>query len=238
MLFVPQAPQSSPYRRAEFDIQLAIPPTHSVCGMEICMKKIFFILVGVIAVIISCKRFNNTEDISMQKDIAKRILRFHVVANSDSEEDQALKIKVKDAVITYLSPLLSDSQSLEESISIAEQNYDSINDIARHVIVSEGYDYDVKCCIERTIFPVKCYGDVALPAGEYTALNIQIGNSAGKNWWCILYPPLCFVDASSGVVPDSSKEQLQDTLTEEEYRSILNEPEKLSFDFKYLKFLK
>ena len=202
------------------------------------MRKLFFIFVGVVAIMTSCKYFNNPEDISMQKDIARRILRFHVVANSDSEEDQALKIKVKDAVVTYLSPLLSDSQSLEESISIAEQNYDSINDIARQVIVSEGYDYDVNCCIESTMFPVKCYGDVALPAGEYTALNIRIGNSAGKHWWCFLYPPLCFVDASSGVVPESSKEQLRETLTEEEYRSILNEPEKVSFDFKYLKFLK
>lgn len=204
------------------------------------MKKIFYIA----ALIILVGLYNNYTpssacNSSMQKDIAGRILRFHVVANSDSDEDQALKLKVKDAVVTYLSPMLSDSDSLDKSIKIACENYDNINAIASQVIKSEGYDYSVTCSVEETVFPVKCYGDVVLPSGKYTALNIKIGNASGKNWWCILYPPLCFVDASSGIVPDSSKKQLKETLTEAEYRSIINEPEDtdVSFRFKYLTFL-
>lgn len=207
-------------------------------GTEIYMKKIF-ILLPLIAVIFILYTNNTTPEGSTnyQEDIANRILRFHVVANSDSEEDQALKIKIKDAVVEYMSPLLKDSDSLDTSIHIAKANFNSIESIAKKIIAENDYNYDVSCNIEDTVFPVKCYGDVVLPSGKYTALNIKIGKAKGKNWWCILYPPLCFVDASSGVVPESSKKQLQETLTEEEYRSILDEPEKVTIRFKYLKFL-
>ena len=163
--------------------------------------------------------YSNT-DPDIQADIAKKILRFHVIANSDSEEDQSLKLKVKDAVVEYLKPLLSDTMTLDESESVVNAHLSDILDLASAVISENGYEYSVSGEITECYFPVKSYGDIVLPAGNYTAFRITIGNADGKNWWCILYPPLCFVDASYGIVPDDSKSLLKNVLDEDEYISI------------------
>ena len=148
--------------------------------------------------------------------IAGDISRFHVLANSDSQEDQRLKLKVKDGLVEYLKPLLSQAKSAEESRAIIESNLSNIQNEAERLIVREGYSYEAGVEMTTCYFPIKTYGDCTFPAGEYEALRIRIGDARGKNWWCVLYPNLCFIDSLHGVVPEEQKQALRNVLTEEE----------------------
>lgn len=171
----------------------------------------------------------------IQEGIAGEIIRFHVRANSDSEEDQALKLKVKAAVIDYIKPRLENAQSIDESRMILENEKENISATAVGTLRALGSEDDVYVYFETSYFPMKSYGDITFPPGEYEAFRVDIGEAKGNNWWCVLYPPLCFVDAVYGVVPDESKQQLKNTLTEEEYESVTGT--KYVYRFKYLKFL-
>lgn len=170
-----------------------------------------------------------------QKDIAKNIIRFHVRANSDSEYDQQLKLKVKDAVVNFMQPLLADSSSVAQSRQIIQNNLEQIVAKAKEVLQQEGADNEVTAYFETSYFPMKSYGDITFPPGEYEAFRIDIGKASGKNWWCVLYPPLCFVEATYGILPEESKDTLKNVLTEEEYNMVSAKPVK--FRFKYLTFL-
>lgn len=125
-----------------------------------------------------------------QEEIAKELIRFHVRANSDSEADQQLKLEVKNTVVNYMEQILEGSQSVEESKKRIEENMDAILWEAMNTIHARGYDYDVYGYMVKEYFPLRVYGDIALPPGEYTAFRIDIGEARGKNWWCVLYPPL------------------------------------------------
>jgi len=134
------------------------------------------------------------------------LIRFHVLANSDSEEDQALKRAVRDAILTELSPRLAQAQSLEDSRRIVQELRPLMENIAAGVIRSWGKDYEVHTEYGRFAFPTKSYGSLVLPAGDYEALRVVIGRGAGSNWWCVLFPPLCFVDIEhSTAVPVDGK---------------------------------
>ena len=149
-----------------------------------------------------------------------RILRLHVIANSDSEEDQALKLLVKSAVVDYISPLSFGLSDREEAKEVLSGHLEEIRILSEKVLRDNGCSEPVAVSISNCYFPVKTYGDLTFPSGRYDARRIQIGNAQGKNWWCVLYPPLCFTDLTRGVVPADSKEQLKDVLTDEEYRSL------------------
>lgn len=176
------------------------------------------------------------DDEKIQQELSESLLRFHVVANSDSDEDQTLKLKVKEAVVDYLSKFLRDTMTLEETEGIIEEHNDEVVTLAKKIVSENGYDYSVSARLTSCYFPVKSYGDVTLPAGEYEAYRITIGEADGKNWWCILYPPLCFVDVSYGYVPDESKILLQNILDDEAYSYITGGYETV-YRFKYLTFL-
>lgn len=128
-----------------------------------------------------------------------KLIRFHVLANSDSDEDQALKLKVRDEVIKYLQPMLKKSNSIEESEKIILSQKKNLEKISKNIIEENGYTYEVKVNLEYTNFPAKQYSNIVLPAGEYKALRIIIGEGQGRNWWCVMFPPLCFVDRKSVV---------------------------------------
>lgn len=197
---------------------------------------IFFGIVLLLSVVIG--RYAAADGLNtakIQAGLAKSIIRFHVRANSDSDADQELKLKVKDAVVTYLEPLLSKSESITQSRQILKDNVEIITDIALSVLADNNSDQSVKVYFEESYFPMKSYGDVTFPPGVYEAFRIDIGDNEGKNWWCVLYPPLCFVDATYGELPAESKETLANVLTEEEYNAITGE--KCEFRFKYLTFL-
>ena len=158
-------------------------------------------------------------------DVEQAVIRFHIRANSDSEEDQALKLKVRDAVLAYLSPELMGAESKEDARNIIEAHLSELEAIGQATIREEGYDYEIHAHMTQEEFPIKCYGDLMFPAGEYEALRIDIGTSEGGNWWCVMYPGLCFVDTVGGVVATDGKEELQHVLTEEEYENLLMSPE-------------
>ena len=179
--------------------------------------------------------FSYAQNIST--DIANSVFRLHVIANSDSKEDQDLKYKVRDSLISYMNELCGNCKSKEEAINLVTKHKEEFKKIADDTIKNNGYSYDVKISVGNFEFPTKNYGDISLPAGFYDALRVEIGNAKGQNWWCVMFPPLCFVDISSGVVPDESKEQLEDTLSEEEYALVSEEDEpQFKFKFKILEF--
>ena len=178
--------------------------------------------------------------LAVQQGLAEEVVRFHVIANSDSQNDQALKLLVKNAVLEYMSEPLARCNSAQEALQVLEENTVSIIRIAKKVVRENGYDYSVTASIEDIYFPEKSYGDVNFPEGIYTAYRIIIGKGEGANWWCVLYPPLCFLDITHGVLPEASKEVLKQALTEEEYSAITNEnwnPDRVKIEFKLLPFL-
>ena len=148
------------------------------------------------------------------------ILRFHVRANSDSEEDQDLKMAVKEDVVAMLKPLLSDCKNVAESKNVVVANLQNIYKTAVNTITEQGYDYEVKVYVTEEGFPAKTYGDLTFPEGEYQALRIDIGEAKGQNWWCVMYPPLCFIDESTAVVSEEGKQELKEALTPEEYAAL------------------
>ena len=150
-----------------------------------------------------------------------KLIRFHVLANSDSEEDQQLKLKVRDAVIDYLQPKLRDSKSINESERIILEEEGNLINICRDMIEKNGYNYDVHIDLGYSKFPTKQYSSFVLPAGEYKALRILIGKGQGKNWWCVMFPPLCFVDKQNNVIDKETDAKLREVLTEEEYKLIV-----------------
>ena len=174
---------------------------------------------------------------AVSADIEKSVFRLHVIANSDSKEDQELKYKVRDAVLEYMNNIAKDCTSKEEVINLAYTYQNEFKKIAKEVIQKNGYNYDVSVKIGNFEFPTKYYGDISLPAGFYDALRIEIGEASGQNWWCVMFPPLCFVDVTSGVVPDESKEIMKDSLNDEEYSLISdNESSDIKFKFSLIEF--
>ncbi len=154
---------------------------------------------------------------AISSDLCESVFRLHIIANSDSEEDQNLKYKVRDNVIAYMNTLCSNTNSKQEVISIANEHLEDFKKIAIDTIKTNGFNYDAQVEINNVFFPTKTYGDLSLPEGYYDALRIKIGNASGQNWWCVMFPPLCFVDVSTGIVPQESKELIKENLSDEEY---------------------
>lgn len=161
---------------------------------------------------------------SMQEvsSLSDEVIRFHVVANSDTMEDQLLKQRVKDEVIAYIEPLTKTCETIDETRQMITENKEAIQKIAEKVVKTYEKDYEVYVALDQANFPTKAYGDVVFPAGRYEACRIIIGEGKGENWWCVMYPPLCYVDAASGVVPLEGKEQLEEELTKEQYELVTN----------------
>ena len=173
---------------------------------------------------------------SVSSDIAESVFRLHVIANSDSQEDQNLKYIVRDNLLSYMNEICANVSSKEEAIEIAKQNETGFKQIAIQTIQEQDYSYDVNVRIGNFEFPTKQYGDISLPAGYYDALRVEIGEAKGQNWWCVMFPPLCFVDVSSGIVPEESKELMQDNLSEEEFALVSDHNPEIQFKFKLLEF--
>jgi len=173
---------------------------------------------------------------SVSSDIAESVFRLHVIANSDSQEDQNLKYVVRDNLLSYMNEICKNTTNKEEAIKIAKQHENDFKQIALQTIREQGFSYDVNVRIGNFEFPTKHYGDISLPAGFYDALRVEIGEAKGQNWWCVMFPPLCFVDVSSGIVPEESKELMQDNLNEEEFALVSDHNPEIQFKFKLLEF--
>ena len=162
-----------------------------------------------------------------QDELADKVVRLHVLANSDSEEDQALKLRVRDAVLEQATAILEQSADRREAESRLRGQLLELERIAAAEITAEGYDYPVTVELENTVFPTKEYDGFTLPAGEYLALRVIIGEGQGRNWWCVVFPPLC--TAASADVPASA---LAAGFSEEEVRLITEESQGYVLKFK------
>ena len=140
--------------------------------------------------------------LNTQRDLADRVVRLNVLANSDSEEDQALKLLVRDAVLERATALLEQTESRAEAEALLRESLPELETIAEETVRANGYSYAVTAELEDTSFPTKEYDGFSLPAGEYLALRILIGEGAGQNWWCVVFPPLC--TAASADVPETA----------------------------------
>ena len=197
------------------------------------LKRIFIILILFILYTSICA-FSYAQAVS--SDIADSVFRLHIIANSDSEEDQNLKLTVRDNILNYMKEISSDISSKSDVISLINEHIDEFRDIALLSIHDAGFDYNVNLKIGNFDFPTKYYGNVSIPAGYYDALRIEIGEAKGHNWWCIMFPTLCFVDVSSGSLDENSKDVLESSLNEEEYDLVSGDSVGINFKFKIVEF--
>lgn len=192
-------------------------------------KKYFiiFILLFLYVMLYSFSYANN-----VVSDLSNSLFRLHVIANSNTKEDQNLKYLVRDELISYMNTLCSNVSSKEQAIAIANEHLDDFQKVANEVIFKNGFNYSAKVQIGNFAFPTKTYGDISLPAGYYDALKVELGKAEGKNWWCVMFPSLCFVDINNGIVPEESKEELQASLLEEDYNLISSNNSEYKLKFK------
>ncbi len=153
------------------------------------LKKTLLVFSIVLATIISVVLGNLTAFAKECRNVRENTLRLHIIAASDSEFDQELKLKIRDRLLE--EGLFLETSGIKEALETAEKNLDKIESVAREVIGEAGVDYSVSAEIKTMFFSVREYGDVVMPAGRYKALRITVGEGEGKNWWCVLFPPLC-----------------------------------------------
>ncbi|MBE5957324.1 MAG: stage II sporulation protein R [Lachnospiraceae bacterium] len=199
----------------------------------------------ILFLIILCKIAEQYETV-LSKDLSKSVIRFHVRANSDSINDQLLKYRVRDNVIESLKPLLKDCTSYNDAYETINKNLPVLDAVALKTIESFGYSYNVTSSLSAEKFPDKIYGGIKFPGGTYTSYIIEIGSGSGHNWWCCLYPPLCFINETTATFPEPSTNKLKYKLSKKEYKYVSNckkrkhryssRRSKLKYRFKYLKF--
>ena len=163
-------------------------------------------------------------DEALADRLAPDILRFHILADTNSREDQQLKLEVRDLVIRRIQELLGDQATKEETIALVSSRKEELENLARGYLASRGKDLPVTLTLTRDYFPTKSYGDLVFPCGTYDTARMTIGSGKGRNWWCVLYPPLCYTDAIRAIVPEPSKKSLAETVGAEDYSALLPRP--------------
>lgn len=177
------------------------------------------------------------KQVLLQQQLAEKVLRFHVLANSNSEKDQSLKLLVRDAIGGYMQENLPVMVDKEESKKVIASHIADIIAVAEEVILKEGYDYKVTAQLTECDFPIKTYGEYTFPAGNYEALQVVIGEGAGENWWCVLYPNMCFENSIYEVVDEKAKNALREVLDKEEYEAVLTSG-KYEIRFRFLEWFR
>lgn len=174
-------------------------------------KKEWFVLIAcIISIACSCV-CSFGEECSF---IRENTLRLHILANSDSPADQALKLKIRDAVLSHSGELFSGCDTRQKMVGAAQEQLSDIQRIAEQTAMHNGYDLPVTVSVTDMFFETRRYDNVLLPAGTYTAVRIELGEAAGKNWWCVLYPPLCVSAAQAGFTEEEA--QISDSLLQQE----------------------
>ena len=193
-------------------------------------------IILLLCVLVLCLAICNVLPIHGEEKIYESVVRLHVLANSDSEEDQELKLKVRDAILGYTSPKVIDSKSREEAIEILQGELDNIQNIAKQVVRDEGYDYAVEVSLGLEDYPTRNYESMSFPSGEYVSLRVLIGKAEGQNWWCVLFPPLCLSAASEKA--ENEDAFIAVGLNSEQYKIITEtEDTKYYLRFKFLEAL-
>lgn len=183
-------------------------------------NKIHKIELSVLAGLIIAVVMSFTSFASACKEIRTDVLRMHVIANSDSDEDQTLKLKVRDAVLKEGKDVFDGSLTAAQAEEILNPQKDRLLSAAQKVISENGYDYDVKIEIGKDFFSTRTYDDrITLPAGEYEAVRVIIGEGKGKNWWCVMFPPMCLPAAES-----NNEVNIDELLTDDELEIVESNP--------------
>ena len=183
-------------------------------------KKLSFIFIIIILLLIYVFLLSFDYVKSVSNNLSNNVFRLHIIANSDSSEDQSLKLKIRDNIISYMNDLTSNYSNKKEVLTSVSNNINTFKEIALNTIKENGYNYDVNIEIGNFYFPTKSYGDISFPAGNYDTLKIEVGKAVGQNWWCVLFPPLCFINSSTGIVADDSKNTLKENVNSEGYKII------------------
>ncbi len=197
-------------------------------------KKIFFYITLALVFIAGAYQYRVKR---FQRDISQDILRFHVLANSDSQADQSVKLKVRDEIGRYMKGNMGQVENLKECIKETEEKLKEITRIAEEVLKREGFSYPASARVGTVDFPEKQYGSYTFPGGSYKALQITLGEGEGHNWWCVMYPNMCFAGSVYEVVEEDAKRELKAVLTPEEYEELMAESQ-ISVKFKYWEKLK
>ena len=166
------------------------------------MRKIGIIL------LVSCIITLSAVGVLQQKSngqVCDEFIRIHIRADSDSLEAQAVKYQVRDAVVTLLTPVVAECNSFEEAAARLRSEEGNISSVGTQVLRDNGFAYTAKATVRTESFPTRVYGEYTLPAGEYLSLIVELGKAEGQNWWCVIYPPLCFAGNSSVPVRYKSK---------------------------------
>ena len=169
----------------------------------------------------------------LQQGIAEEVLRFHVLANSDSKTDQDIKYLVRDKILSWLEQETSQEQTREDMEQFLASHLQEITAVSDRVLASQGVLYRSSVRMEKCYFPERTYGSCTFPAGCYESLRICLGNASGQNWWCVLFPKLCFADCLHAVVEEEQQKELQELLTAEEYESLLRHPDRWKISFRW-----
>ena len=194
----------------------------------LAILTLFMIFIVSTAISYSIKAFAGLEE---------NIFRLHILANSDSEEDQSLKLLVRDGILDYMKEINKNSNNKDLTMQNTKEHLDEIQKRCEQILKENGSDYSVSLEIGNFYFPTKYYGNISLPAGNYDALRIKIGEAKGQNWWCSLFPPLCFIDISSGYLSDEDSQILEENLSDEEFMLISSSSPDIKLKFKILELL-
>lgn len=170
---------------------------------------------------------------AQRRQLSEHVIRLHVIANSDTPEDQALKLQVRDAVLAYLQTIYPQGASIDEARSVLSEHMPDVEAAGQAAVTQWGYDYPVSVSLTQCWFPTKEYEDFALPAGQYEALRVELGDASGQNWWCVAFPPLC-VGAASATVEDAVEAGL---FTPDEAALITAEDEGYVIKFRFMELL-
>lgn len=201
--------------------------TYQFCRRQLALGLGFLFL----ALLLSMNQVQQQRE-ALAERIAPSLLRFHILANSDSSADQQVKLEVRSLILDYIQELLPNGQGKEETIRCLREQKAAIEKTASQYLAQRGYPYEAELEITRCYFPTRVYDNMVIPCGEYDAARITLGKGKGHNWWCVLYPRFCFVDAACKEIPQESRSQLRDQINQDDYLALENHRPDFEFRFR------
>lgn len=173
----------------------------------------------------------------LQPEIAGKILRFHILANSDSAQDQGIKLKIRDEIGQMMQNELVNANELSDTETVVSADLDKIKAAAERILMENGFHYGADAKLACVEFPAKTYGNYTFPEGKYKALQVTLGEGKGHNWWCVLYPNMCFQGSVYEIVDEQADEKLKEVLTPAEYADVFNRG-KIKLRLKFLEYFR
>lgn len=201
--------------------------TYQFCRRQLALGLGFLFM----ALLLSMNQVQQQREALAQR-IAPSLLRFHILANSDSSADQQVKLEVRSLILDYIQELLPPEQGKKETIRCLREQKAAIEKTASQYLAQHGYPYGAELEITRCYFPTRVYDNMVIPCGEYDAARITLGKGKGHNWWCVLYPRFCFVDAACKEIPKESRSQLRNQINQDDYLALENHRPDFEFRFR------